>query len=84
MVLLRADSVLTDSDRRFVYVVDAEGNASYRQVTLGASVGDQRVVTAGLEDNDRVIVGGIMSVRPGMPVAPRETSAKGIGPRTKI
>ena len=76
------EAVLTDQDRRFVYVVDTEGNASYRQVTLGASVGDQRVVTTGLNDGDRVIVGGILSVRPGVAVAPRETSAKSGASRT--
>ena len=45
-------------------------------MTLGASVDDQRIITDGLSDGDRVIVGGVMSVRPGAPVAPREISAK--------
>lgn len=76
VVLLSPGIVQTDQNRRFVYVVDADDKASYRQVTLGASVDDQRIITDGLSDGDRVIVGGVMSVRPGAPVAPREISAK--------
>ena len=82
VVLLRQDAVLTDQDRRFVYVVDAEGNASYRRVTLGESVDTRRVITSGLKDGDRVIVSGIMAVRPGVPVEAREMSAQSAAPGT--
>lgn len=75
VILLNPEVVLTDQDRRFVYVVDADGNASYRQVTLGATVADKRIVTEGLRHGDRVITSSIMLVRPGMPVAPREQTA---------
>jgi multidrug efflux system membrane fusion protein len=76
VVLLNPGVVQTDQDRRFVYVVDADGKASYRRVTLGASVAGERIIASGLSDGDRVIVGGVMSVRPGSPVAPREVSAQ--------
>ena len=82
VVLLPPEVVLTDQDRRFVYVVDAEGNASYRQVKLGATVGDRRIVSEGLRDGDRVITSAIMLVRPGTPVAPREQTAGGAAPGT--
>ena len=84
VVLLSPEAVLTDQDRRFVYVVDADGNASYRRVTLGPSVAGRRIVTEGLSDGDRVITGGIMTVRPGVPVAPRALPAKGGTPGTTI
>ena len=57
-------------------MVDADGKASYRRVTLGASVAGERIIASGLSDGDRVIIGGVMSVRPGSPVAPREVSAQ--------
>lgn len=76
VVLLSPGVVQTDQDRRFVYVVDADGKASYRRVTLGATVANQRVITSGLGDGDRVIVGGLLSVRPGVAVTSREVSAE--------
>ena len=84
IVLLRQDAVLTDQDRRFVYVVDAEGNASYRQVTLGESVDARRVITSGLNDGDRVIVSGIMAVRPGVPVDARVMAEQSADPGTTM
>ena len=36
-----------------------------------------RVVTAGLEPDDRVIVNGLMRARPGVKVAPQEVAGSG-------
>lgn len=72
VVLLGPGVVQIDQDRRFVYVVDGEEKASYRQVTLGATVSDKRIITSGLKDGDRVIVSGLTFLRPGASVAPRE------------
>jgi len=71
VILLGSDSVGTDQDRKFVYVVDDTDTVVYREVTLGATVGGARVITQGLETGERVILGGMMKVRPGMSVAPR-------------
>ena len=71
LILLPPKAINTDQDRKFVYTVSPENIVEYRQVTLGVSQNGKRVVTSGLGDNDRVIVEGIMKVRPGMPVAPR-------------
>jgi len=58
----------TDQGRRFVLVVDDAGQVEYRAVGVGAAQGDHRVVTAGLKAGERVIVSGLMRVRPGMTV----------------
>ncbi|MCG8361226.1 MAG: efflux transporter periplasmic adaptor subunit, partial [Kiloniellales bacterium] len=70
VVLLNPGAVGTDQDRKFVYLVDENDQVVYREVSLGASVDGKRVITRGLEVGERVIVGGLMKVRPGLTVAP--------------
>jgi hypothetical protein len=62
----------TEQVRKFVLVVDGENVARPKYVTLGSVVDGLRVVTAGLEPDDRVIVNGLMRARPGVKVAPQE------------
>jgi RND family efflux transporter MFP subunit len=62
----------TEQVRKFVLVVDGENVARPKYVTLGPVVEGLRVVTAGLDPNDRVIVNGLMRARPGVKVAPQE------------
>ncbi|CAD5106128.1 Multidrug resistance protein MdtE [Pseudomonas carbonaria] len=64
-------AVLTDQDRKYVYVVDAEGKAQRRDVQVGRMADGLRVVEKGLAAGDRVIVSGVQRVfMPGMPVTP--------------
>lgn len=69
-LLIDARAVLTDQDRKFVYVVDEQGLAVRKDVQLGRRVEGLRVVEAGLEDGDRVVVRGAQRIFfPGMPVS---------------
>ncbi|KRG69995.1 efflux RND transporter periplasmic adaptor subunit [Pseudoxanthomonas dokdonensis] len=62
-------AVLTDQDRKYVYVVDKDGKAQRRDVQIGRMAGGLRIVNSGLSGNDRVIVSGVQKVFfPGMPV----------------
>ncbi|MEM7172211.1 MAG: efflux RND transporter periplasmic adaptor subunit [Pseudomonadota bacterium] len=70
LILLSSSAVGTDQDRKFIYVIDETNTVVYRQVTLGASVGKARVIANGLEAGEKVMVGGLMKVRPGMVVEP--------------
>ncbi|MBB3176506.1 efflux RND transporter periplasmic adaptor subunit [Variovorax sp. Sphag1AA] len=56
----------------FVWVVDGEGKASQRPVSVGDWMGDQWLVTAGLKDGERVVVDGFMRLAPGAPVKVNE------------
>jgi len=58
--------------RKFVLVVDGEGVARPRYVTLGQLVGGLRVIKDGVGPEDRVIINGLARVRPGMKVTAQE------------
>nr|WP_269465580.1 efflux RND transporter periplasmic adaptor subunit [Pseudomonas azotoformans] len=69
--LIDDKAVLTDQDRKYVYVVDADGKAQRRDVQVGRMADGLRVVKKGLAAGDRVIVSGVQRVfMPGMPVTP--------------
>ncbi|HEX5655931.1 MAG TPA: efflux RND transporter periplasmic adaptor subunit [Polyangiales bacterium] len=53
---------------RFAYVVGAGDKAEIRPVTLGREVDGGWMVEKGLSDGDRVIVEGVIKIRPGTPV----------------
>lgn len=69
-LLVEEAAIGTDQDKKFVLVVDAKGQVSYRPVSLGALHGNLRVITAGLASGDRIVVHGIQRVRPGATVRP--------------
>ncbi len=71
VILLDPKEIGTDQDRKFVYLVDENGQVAYREVTLGATVEGKRVITSGLDVGEQIILGGLMKVRPGMPVDPQ-------------
>lgn len=73
-VLVEERAIGTDQDKRFVLVVDDTNKTAYRQVSLGASQGTLRVITAGLQPGERIVVNGLQRVRPGDTVAPNLVS----------
>lgn len=74
--LLVPDSAIgADQARKFVFVVEQDDTAKQTYLTLGQTVGDKRVVREGLTPDSRVIVNGLMRVRPGIKVTPQEEGA---------
>jgi multidrug efflux system membrane fusion protein len=72
-LLIHEQAVLTDQDRRYVYVLGANNSAERRDVVLGPHVESLRVVQSGLEPGDKVIVNGMRKIFfPGQPVNPRD------------
>jgi multidrug efflux system membrane fusion protein len=68
-LLIDDKAVLTDQDRKYVYVVDAKGTAQRKDVQVGRMADGLRIVESGLAKGDRVIVNGVQKVFfPGMPV----------------
>ncbi|MBE4893147.1 efflux RND transporter periplasmic adaptor subunit [Enterobacter asburiae] len=67
--LIDDKAVLTDQDRKYVYIVDKEGKAQRRDITPGRLADGLRIVRQGLNPGDKVIVEGLQKVfMPGMPV----------------
>jgi membrane fusion protein, multidrug efflux system len=58
--------------RKFVFIVDDDGIAQPKYVRLGQMVDGQRVISSGLDADDRVIISRLMRVRPGMKVTAQE------------
>ena len=76
-VLVDEKAIGTDQDKRYVLVVDPANHANYRAVQLGASVGPLRVVEAGLQPGEHIVVDGLQRVRPGDAVTPTVVSMDG-------
>ena len=69
-ILITEHAIGTDQNRKFVYVVNDKGLATYREVKLGDSIKGKKVVKSGLKQGDEVIVSGLMRIRPNTPVSP--------------
>lgn len=68
-LLINDKAVLTDQDRKYVYIVDKDGKAQRRDITPGRLAAGLRIVQQGLNPGDKVIVDGLQKVfMPGMPV----------------
>lgn len=52
----------------YAWVVDESGKAAMRMLTIDRAIGNKWLVSAGLSAGDRVIVEGLLRVRPGVPV----------------
>jgi RND family efflux transporter MFP subunit len=74
--LLVPDAALgTEQSRKYVLVVDDSNTVRLKYVTPAQLDGGLRVIKDGLAANDRVIVNGLMRVRPGAKVTVHEEGA---------
>lgn len=73
-VLVPESSIGADQSDRYVYVLDKDGTAERRSVQLGTKQGPLRVIQNGLAEGEKVIVNGLLLVRPGKPVKAEETT----------
>lgn len=70
-LLINDVAVLTDQDRKYVYVVGPNNEAVRRDVTLGRDIDGLRVVLGGLSGDDQVVVNGVRRIFfPGAPLNP--------------
>ena len=74
-LLVPERAIATDQDQKVLYVVGLDDSAQPRQVQLGATVGDERIVTAGLKDGERVVIDGLQHVTPGAKLDVQEAVA---------
>ncbi|MBP0589357.1 efflux RND transporter periplasmic adaptor subunit [Paraburkholderia sp. LEh10] len=64
-LLIDDAAIGTDQDKKFVFVVDKDSQVAYREVQIGSLQGNLRVIKAGLQPGDRIVVNGTQRVRPG-------------------
>jgi membrane fusion protein, multidrug efflux system len=70
-LLINEQAVLTDQDRRYVYIVGDKNSAERRDVKVGPKVEGLMVVESGLKPGDKVIINGMRKIFfPGQPVNP--------------
>jgi membrane fusion protein (multidrug efflux system) len=65
-------AVVQQEQTRLVWVVGQDGTASLKPVKTANWIGDQWVVTQGLQPADRVIVDNLIKLKPGVRVEVRE------------
>jgi membrane fusion protein, multidrug efflux system len=58
-----------------VAVVKADNKVEIRKVEVGPLSGDERIVTKGLADGERIVVEGVQKVSDGAPVTPEQAPA---------
>jgi RND family efflux transporter MFP subunit len=73
-VLLPDEAISANQDKRIVYVVAEDGSVATREVQLGPKVDGYRVIRAGLNGDESVVVNGLSRVRPGAKVAAEATT----------
>ncbi|MFI4970693.1 MAG: efflux RND transporter periplasmic adaptor subunit [Lysobacterales bacterium] len=84
-MLVDDKAVLTDQDRKYVYVLGPDNKALRKDIVPGRVVDGLRVVTSGLEPQDRVIVNGMQKVFfPGMPVQPKAVAMQEPAPGVPV
>jgi membrane fusion protein (multidrug efflux system) len=79
-ILVPQRAVLEGPKGKFVYVVDKDSKAEARLVEVGDWQNDEWIIAAGLNPGDKVIVDGVMKIRPGVPVQVAITNAPGAAP----
>ena len=69
-LLVPAAAVLPDQSRHIVMTVAADGTIVPKQVEVGDLSNGLRTIRGGLSADDRVVIDGLVRVRPGIKVAP--------------
>ena len=61
-MLIDDKAIMTDQDRKYVYVLGPEDMAKRKDIVLGSVHDGLRLVQSGLDANDKVIVAGLQKI----------------------
>lgn len=64
-VMVPDEAILTDLDRRYVYVVGEGGAVQQRPVRIGSRTDNYRIIREGLKGDETVVINGLQRVRLG-------------------
>jgi RND family efflux transporter MFP subunit len=71
-LLIPDSAILTDQSRRFVWTVGENNMPEQRVIEPGGLERGLRIVRAGLQPGDRIIINGMQRVRRGAPIVPTD------------
>jgi RND family efflux transporter MFP subunit len=71
-LLVPESAILSDQSRKLLMTVAANGAVEPRVVELGPVYGNLRIISAGIAPGDRVVINGLIRVRPGVKVAAQD------------
>ncbi len=66
----------SDQGQKFLYVINGENKAEYRQVVCGPQRDEMLAINSGLGPKDRVVVNGLQRIKGGQLVNPQEEKKK--------
>jgi RND family efflux transporter MFP subunit len=78
-ILISEQALGTDQGQKFVYVVGNDGEPVYRRVKVGRLHEGLRVISEGLEKNEKIVVSGLQRVHPGAKVSPKAVDMPVVG-----
>lgn len=62
LLLVDEKAIVTDQDRKYVYVLAADKTVQRRDIQLGAKLEGLRIVRSGLRQGDRVVINGLQKI----------------------
>jgi membrane fusion protein, multidrug efflux system len=77
-------AVQSDQGYKFLYVANAESKVERRDVDIGRAHGPLRTVVKGLTPQERVIVNGLILLRPGAKVEVQGETAEARNPKSEV
>lgn len=72
-VLVPDEAISSNQNERIVYVVDEDGTVRTKAVRTGPRLYGYRVIRAGLDGSETIVINGLMRIRPGAKVTPKMT-----------
>jgi RND family efflux transporter MFP subunit len=70
-ILIPDEAIVTDQSQKLVMTVTADNRIEPRVIRPGPTELGLRIVRSGLEPSDRIVINGLLRVRPGMQVTPQ-------------
>jgi len=72
-VLIPDEAISSNQNERIVYTVEPDGTVRTKAVRTGPRLYGYRVIRAGLDGSETIVVNGLMRIRPGGKVTPKLT-----------
>lgn len=72
-ILLPDEAIASDQTRRIVWTVADDGSVTPKPIVQGPKIDGYRLIRSGLDGSEKVVVNGIVRIRPGIKVTPQPT-----------